>query len=126
MRTQLIESLLFGLLISVFVLLARWLFPGQLLLEVVAVLAGAAVLTVLQLVVQRQTHTQTSNEPTQPTAESAPAAPEPTTPLHSPRLEWADNNSQEQSAPIPEAPSSAAEQTSVPAEEGDKTSKKMV
>jgi hypothetical protein len=83
MRTNLVDGLIIGLGISVFVLSARWLFGDTLILWQIAVIGiGAIVLAGLQMVIERiraaRADRQTMVDPT----------PDDTTVLHSPRMAW--------------------------------------
>jgi hypothetical protein len=83
MRTNLVDGLIIGLGISVFVLSARWLFGDTLILWQSAVIGiGAIVLAGLQVLIERiraaRTNRQTMIDP----------APDDATVLHSPRMAW--------------------------------------
>jgi hypothetical protein len=120
MRTNLVDGLIIGLGISVFVLSARWLFGDTLILWQIAVIGiGAVVLAGLQMVIERiraaRAHRQTMVDP----------APDDTTVLHSPRMAWnADPPPSSDQAPSAEElvvaisePPPAAEPDSPPAAE---------
>lgn len=96
MRTQLIECVVVGAMIGGIVLFARWLVPGQALIQLGMLLIGAIVLIALQRFLVRADPAQPPTQPSlvvaeQPAPEPPAPIPPPPTMLHSPRLEWADN-----------------------------------
>jgi hypothetical protein len=87
MRTNLVDGVIIGLGISLVILVARWFFgENQVLEQAVTIMLGGAVLAIIQLWIDRRR--MNTPPPTPPIAnESAPAPP--ATPLATPRTPWA-------------------------------------
>ncbi|GAB4112112.1 MAG: hypothetical protein Fur005_05520 [Roseiflexaceae bacterium] len=109
MRTNLVDGIIIGLGISLVILVARWFFgENQVLEQAVTIMLGGVVLAIIQLWIDRR---RLNIPPPTPPGANEPAPAPPATPLATPRTPWSTDLQAAADPPAADPPAASAPAT---------------